>query len=57
MKTTLPTSYRLSDEARRLLVLLAEKLGVSQTSILELAIREKAQREGLLQRKAKQSLC
>ena len=57
MKTTLPTSYRLSDEARRLLVLLAEKLGVSQTSILELAIREKAKREGLLQRGAKQSTC
>lgn len=45
MKTKTSTSYRLSDEAKRLLALLAEKLSVSQTAILELAIREKAKRE------------
>jgi len=45
MKTLPPTSHRLSDEARRLLALLAAKLSVSQTAILELAIREKAKRE------------
>lgn len=47
MKTLPPTSHRLSDEARRLLALLAEKLGISQTGILELAIRDKAKREGV----------
>jgi predicted transcriptional regulator len=45
MKTKPPTSHRFSDEARRLLALLAEKLSISQTGVLELAIREKAQRE------------
>ena len=45
MKTKPPTSHRLSDEARRLLAVLAEKLGVSQTAVIELAIREKARRE------------
>jgi len=47
MKTQPPTSHRLSDEARRLLALLAEKLSISQTAVLELAIREKAKREGI----------
>jgi predicted transcriptional regulator len=47
MKTKPPTSFRLSDEARRLLALLAEKLSISHTAILELAIREKARREGM----------
>jgi predicted transcriptional regulator len=45
MKTKPPTSHRLSDEARRLLAGLAEKLSVSQTAVIELAIREKAKRE------------
>ena len=39
------TSLRLSPEAKRLLELLAQKLGVTKSSILELAIREKAKRE------------
>ena len=34
-------------EAKRLLALLAEKLGLSQAAVLELAIREKAKREGV----------
>jgi predicted transcriptional regulator len=45
MKTKPPTSHRFSDEARRLLVLLAEKLSISQTAVLELAIRDKAKQE------------
>lgn len=40
------TSIRLSSDAKRLLVLLAQRLGISQTAVLELAIREKARREG-----------
>jgi predicted transcriptional regulator len=42
-----PTSIRLSEEARRLRALLAKKLGVSQSAVLELAIRELARREGI----------
>jgi len=42
-----PTSIRLSDEGKRLLALMAEKLAVSQAAVLELAIREKAKREGV----------
>jgi predicted transcriptional regulator len=41
------TSMRLSPEAKRLLAVLAQKLGISQTSVNELAIREKAKREGI----------
>ena len=47
MRTKQATSIRLTPEAKRLLQLLAEKLGLSQTGILELAIREKAKREGI----------
>jgi len=36
---------RLTPEAKHLLALLTEKLGVSQAAVLELAIREKAKRE------------
>jgi predicted transcriptional regulator len=42
-----PTSVRLSDDAKRLISELSRKLGVSQTAIIELAIREKAKREGV----------
>jgi len=41
------TSARLSAEAKRLLELLSRKLGISQAAVLELAIREKAQRENV----------
>lgn len=41
------TSYRLSDEARRLLAALAASLGVTQTAALELAVRQLAKREGV----------
>ncbi|MBI3910274.1 MAG: ribbon-helix-helix protein, CopG family [Armatimonadetes bacterium] len=41
------TSVSLSEEARRLLERLAEKFGISQSAVLELAIREKAERAGV----------
>lgn len=39
------TSWRISVEAERLLELMAEKLGTSQSAVFEAAIREKARRE------------
>lgn len=47
MKKRRSTSMYLSDEAQRLLVLLAERLGISKSSVVELLIREKARREKL----------
>ncbi len=44
MKKKLPTSIRLSAEAKRLLALLADKMGLSQAGVLETLIREKAKR-------------
>lgn len=38
---------RLSEEAKRLLRLLAQKLGQSQAGIIELAIRRLAEAEGI----------
>lgn len=38
-------SFTLSDDADQLMILLAAKLGISKTAVLELAIREKAERE------------
>ena len=40
-----PTSYRLSEEARALLARLAESLAISQTAVLELAVRRMAREE------------
>src|SRR5437868_13455123 len=39
------TSWRISVEAKRLLELMAERLGTSQSAVFEAAIREKARRE------------
>jgi len=39
------TTVRLTPNGRRLLLLLSEKLGLTATSVIELAIREKAARE------------
>jgi hypothetical protein len=39
-----PTSFRLSTTAMRLIVLLAESLGLSQTAVIEMAVRELAKR-------------
>ncbi len=38
---------KLTGEARRLRAEIARKLGIDQTAVIELAIREKAQREGV----------
>jgi predicted transcriptional regulator len=38
------TSWRISIEAKRLLELMAEELGTSQSAVFEQAIREKARR-------------
>ena len=40
-----PTSHRLSAEARQLLLVLADTLSLSQTGVLEIAIREMGKRE------------
>jgi len=40
-------SFRLSEEAQRLLEAMAEKSAISKTAVLELAIREKARRDGI----------
>lgn len=36
------TSFRLTSECLKLLRALAQKLGISQTAVVELAVREKA---------------
>ena len=41
------TSIRLSEEASRLRELLAKKLGLSQSAIIELAIRKLAEQENV----------
>ena len=47
MRIKHPTSIRLSPQAKDLLAALAHTLGVSQTAVLELAVRQMAKREGL----------
>jgi hypothetical protein len=39
------TSVAISEEARQLLALMAEKASISPSAVLELAIRERAERE------------
>jgi predicted transcriptional regulator len=46
-KETQNTSLRLTPEAKRLLHLLAAKLGVSMTAVMEMAIRYFAHKEGV----------
>jgi predicted DNA-binding protein len=46
-RTKKATSIRLSEEAMRLRNLLAEKLGVTASDVIELAIRELAKKEGV----------
>jgi hypothetical protein len=41
------STYGFTDECRELLVLLAHKLGVTRTAVIEIAVREKAQKEGV----------
>ncbi len=42
-----PIGLNLSEEARRLMVALAAKRGVSQTGVVEMAIRDMAEKEGV----------
>jgi hypothetical protein len=39
------TSYRLSDDAQHLIMALADRLGVSKTGVLEMAVRKLARAE------------
>jgi predicted transcriptional regulator len=45
METKRLTSIRLSQKAKRLLEELSRKLAISQTAVVEIALREKAKRE------------
>jgi hypothetical protein len=47
------TSIRMSDTAKELVVLLAARLGISQSAVLELAIRTLAKREGIQEKGVK----
>jgi predicted transcriptional regulator len=47
------TCIRMSDTAKELVVLLAERLGISQSAVLELAIRTLAKREGIQEKGVK----
>jgi predicted DNA-binding protein len=47
MRKKQATSIRLSPEAKRLLVLLSKKLGISQAAVMEIAIRRIAEQEHL----------
>lgn len=42
-----PTSYRLSREGLRLAAALAKKLGIPKTAVIEIALREMAERKGV----------
>jgi hypothetical protein len=41
------TSIRISLTAKKLLVALANKLGISQSAVIEIAVRDKAKAEGV----------
>lgn len=43
--TKYPIAFRLSDEAQRLLSRMGEQSGITKTAVVELAIRERAERE------------
>lgn len=45
--TKLHSTYRLSEDAKQLMKLMAQRLGLNQTAIMELAIREKAEKMGV----------
>lgn len=44
---TKTTSFRLSSDARALIELLSQKNGISQTAVIELAVRQLAKTEGV----------
>jgi predicted transcriptional regulator len=48
MKSKHPSSFRFSDEEKRWLKQLAERLNISERAVLAIAIRLLAKREGLM---------
>jgi predicted DNA-binding protein len=54
MRNKKATSFRLKPETLDLLEQLKELLGISQASVVEMLIRDRARKEGLTQRKGKQ---
>lgn len=40
-----PSGFRLSEKAKLLLLALSQKLGISQTAVIEIAIRQMAETE------------
>ena len=48
MKPKYPTSVRLTDEAKALLLILADHSGVSMAAMLELLIRDRAKHDGVV---------
>lgn len=44
----IPNSFRLSEDALRILRALAEYLGVSQAAVIEMALRELARKEKVI---------
>jgi predicted transcriptional regulator len=50
--TKKPTAVRLTDDGKLLLEKMAKRLGVSQTAVMEMAIREMADRRGVEIREA-----
>ncbi len=48
-------NFRLSGEGVRLLEQLSESLGISQTGVVEIAIREKAKKEKMTSRSREQN--
>lgn len=47
------TSVRLTSEAKRLMAVIAKKMGISQSAVLELAIRQFAKNEGIKDHESK----
>jgi predicted transcriptional regulator len=49
MKKKCQTSFRISPEAKRLLARLARAMGITQTAVIETAIRSQAKKVGVAQ--------
>lgn len=47
-QTKLPRSYKLTEECLRLMALLAAKLGVNKSAVIELAVRDYARSQGVV---------
>jgi uncharacterized protein (DUF1778 family) len=47
MRRKTPISIRFTPKAKELIAKMAESLGVTKTAIIEMAIREKAKKEGI----------